>query len=68
MTLFDFQKMAPGERVAYVREHGLSEEQRQELLRLNEIIATLLQQDAFWAHQREHFTVRMRFVRSCRDR
>ena len=48
----DFLRMSTVERNEYVaRCGGLFDEQRQELLSLNRIIASLLQQDAYWRGQ-----------------
>jgi hypothetical protein len=46
--------MTERERVAYVQRQALTRQQRQELLKANEAIATLLQQDAFWKHRRKN--------------
>jgi len=55
--LFEFMQMTERERISYVQAHGLTKRQRQELLRMNEMIATLIQQDAFWKHQRENLKI-----------
>ena len=62
-TFDDFRKMSPAERCQYVKEHGLSIQQRKELLEANKIIAALFQQDAYWAgqHGRVERTLRFEF-------
>lgn len=47
----DFLRMSAVERNEYVMRNGLTEEQKTELLSLNKIIASLIQQDCFW-HER----------------
>ena len=49
----DFVRMSPVQRIEYVREHGLSNQQREELLKMNRMIASLMREDAFWAGQRK---------------
>jgi hypothetical protein len=54
MTSFlEFLQMQPCERIAHVQQHGLTKQERQELLKLNSVIASLLQQDAYKRGQRE---------------
>lgn len=47
MKLDDFLRMNPMERNQYIDEHGLSDEQRQELLRVNRIISSMLRMDSY---------------------
>lgn len=47
----DFLRMSAQQRISYVRENGLSDAQRAELLSLNRVIAQLMREDAYW-HER----------------
>jgi hypothetical protein len=59
----EFVRMSPVQRIEYVKQHGLSIEQRKELLQINRLIASLFQQDAYWAgkHGRVERTLRFQF-------
>lgn len=46
-TLFDFVKMSRSERFEYVQHHGLTEEERKDLLEMNKIITALFREDAY---------------------
>lgn len=46
-TLFDFLQMSPWERQEYVQDNGLSGQEREELLRINSVIASLCRMDAY---------------------
>ena len=59
----DFVRMSPVERIDYVREFGLSDEQKEELLKMNRIIASLFQQDGFWSGQRKVHMHRITIVK-----
>jgi hypothetical protein len=62
-SFMDFVRMSPVERIQYVREYGLSHEQKEELLQMNRVIACLMREDAYWAGQKKVYVHRIRIVK-----
>jgi hypothetical protein len=62
MSLEKFLRMNASERHQYITEHGLSEEERQELLQVNKIISSMLQQDSHYRSERKQFKHIIRFI------
>jgi len=53
--------MNTAERHQYIQEHGLSEEERQELFRVNKIISSMLQMDSYRKGNLKKFKYILRF-------